>query len=883
MKNHYIILVVLAVFSFKCYSQQTLGLFTNSSESLDGYTLFSPQSSTESYLINNCGEKIPSWSSQYLPGLSSYLLEDGILLRTGRQSGMGGGIGIVEMLDWNSNVIWSHSVSSTHGRQHHDIELLPNGNLLLIVWDNRTDSEVTQAGSSTTNNSINSEQIVEIQPDLVNGGATIVWEWKAWDHLIQEADITKDDYGIVANHPGRIDINFLNHNSSDWLHFNGVDYNEEFDQIIISVHNFSEFWIIDHSTTLAESANSTGGTYGKGGDILYRWGNPQAYNQGNASDQKLFLQHNTHWIPENYLDAGKIILFNNQVGSQPNPYSTVNIVELPVDADGFYSYNGGAFGPENFDWTYQAPNPTDFYSNIISGVQRLENGNTLICEGIPGRYFEIDSNQNIVWEYVNPVNDLGPQAQGTSISDNNTFRCTRYSPNYPGLSGQILTPQGYIETGSTFTCDLYTIEDQVVTVIDILNLLSEFGCLVSCQYDATGDGIVNVNDLLYLLSMFGTVSSQCDSATVFANESTNAVCFETTANTRHIFTNDIPDHTYGPFGGANNIQGQDLEYSMCLFPTLNTTTTPLTQDPNSQGCGGGIVFGLSLQGILYSPFARLYWINPNTQEENMDFVIEAEFTLNMDLNGGHVNNVSRYHYHNVPIDYFTNDLGISRTDHSPLLGYAADGFPIYYKYLYTNPMNSMGGISEFQSDYQLKTGTRPGDGITAPDGVYDGTYIQDYEQIPLQSELDECGGRFGVTPDYPDGTYYYVLTDNWPYIPRCLKGNFIDNTFKIGPNCPPSASATDCATSSTMNTDDAMYGTALNISIDPTSTLLNLHIAENLVDKITGIDIYHSSGQIVFSSNAYQENIQTAHLSEGIYYVQVNMGQNQVTRKIIFP
>ncbi|MBT6173973.1 MAG: YHYH protein, partial [Flavobacteriales bacterium] len=247
----------------------------------------------------------------------------------------------------------------------------------------------------------------------------------------------------------------------------------------------------------------------------------------------------------------------------------------------------------------------------------------------------------------------------------------------------------------------------------------------------------------------------------------------------------------------------------------------------------------------------------------------------------HVNNVSRYHYHNVPIDYFTNDLGISGTDHSPLLGYAADGFPIYYKYLYTNPMNSMGGISEFQSDYQLKSGTRPGDGITAPDGIYDGTYFQDYEQIPAQSELDECGGRYGVTPEYPDGIYYYVLTDNWPYIPRCLKGNFIDNTFKIGPNCPPSASATDCATSSIMNTQGAMYGNALNISIDSTSSLLNLNIAENLVDKVIGIVIYLPSGQIVFSSKAYQEHIQTAHLSEGIYYVQVNMGQDQVTKKFI--
>ena len=458
MKNAHLILLALLLISLKNYSQ-TIGLFSNTQESFDGYTLFSPQHSKETYLINNCGEKVHSWSSQYLPGLSSYLLEDGTLLRTGRINGMGGGSGIVEMIDWNSTVIWDHSVSSTHGRQHHDIEFLPNGNILLIVWDERTQAEVTQTGSSTNNAFINSEQIVEIKPDLLNGGATVVWEWKAWDHLIQDSDINKDNFGIVGNHPERIDINFLNHNSSDWLHFNGVDYNEKFDQIIISVHNFSEFWIIDHSTTTAEASDSLGGTYGQGGDILYRWGNPQAYDQGTILDQKLFLQHHTHWIPDSLNDGGKIILYNNQAGTTQNlDYSTVNIVDLPVNINGFYTYNGGAFDPINFAWTYQAPTPTDFFSNIISGVQRLENGNTLICEGVPGRYFEIDTNQTIVWEYVNPVNDLGPQVQNSVISNNHTFRCTRYGPNYAGLSGQTLIPQGYIESGSTFPCTLFTVD-----------------------------------------------------------------------------------------------------------------------------------------------------------------------------------------------------------------------------------------------------------------------------------------------------------------------------------------------------------------------------------------------------------------------------------------
>lgn len=450
-------LTLLTLFATTLNAQQTVGLFTNEPEAFNGYTLFAPVDNTETYLINNCGEKVHSWSSAYRPGLSCYLMDDGTLLRTGRISGMGGGSGIVEMIDWNGNVIWSHSVIGTHGRQHHDIELLPNGNILLVVWDGRTPAEVTQAGSSTNNNILNSEQIVEIQPDLVNGGATVVWEWKAWDHLIQDVDAGKADYGVVAQHPERIDINFLNHNSSDWLHINGIDYNATLDQIIVSVRSFNEFWIIDHSTTTAEAASSSGGNAGKGGDLLYRWGNPQAYDQGTVSSQQLFFQHHAHWIENGLQDAGKILLFNNQAGDAVGQnYSTVDIINPPVDASGNYTYNGGAYGPTAFDWTYQAPTPTDFFSNIISGVKRLENGNTLICQGVGGRFFEINANDSIVWEYVNPVINTGPVAQGTNISGNNVFRATRYRPNHPGLQGKNLTPQGYLETGSTHSCTVYT-------------------------------------------------------------------------------------------------------------------------------------------------------------------------------------------------------------------------------------------------------------------------------------------------------------------------------------------------------------------------------------------------------------------------------------------
>jgi hypothetical protein len=437
------------------HAQQTIGLFSNLPGAYNGYTLFNPIASDTTYLINNCGERVHTWHSQYRPNLSCYLLENGLLARTGLQPGAGGFAG-VELLDWNSNVVWSYSVSTSVGAPHHDIAVLPNGNILMVVSDSRTQAEVIQAGSNTGLGIISSEQLIEVSPDLVNGGGTIVWTWKVWDHLIQDAGITFPNYGVISAHPERINVNFGGHATADWLHINAVAYNARFDQVMLSVHNFSELWVIDHSTTSAQAAGSTGGTYGKGGDLLYRWGNPQAYNQGTAADQKLFQQHNTHWIPDALPDAGKILVFNNKAGTPVGQnYSSVNIISPPVDTTGHYAYGGGAYGPAVFDWTYTAPVPTDFFSNNISGAQRLPNGNTLICEGTPGNFFELDTAGTIVWHYVNPVNNMGPRPQGTAITNSSVFRCTRYPASYPAFNGHTLTPQGYLESGSLFSCTTY--------------------------------------------------------------------------------------------------------------------------------------------------------------------------------------------------------------------------------------------------------------------------------------------------------------------------------------------------------------------------------------------------------------------------------------------
>ncbi len=455
-KKYFLLLYFLSS-STLLLAQQTVGLFTNTPEAFPGYTLFAPIGNNTTYLINNCGQKVHSWTSTYPPAMSAYLLEDGSLLRTKNASNSffpgGGSGGGIEQFDWEGNLIWEYTISSDMECQHHDIEYLPNGNILALVWDKKTSLETAIAGRTKPNAELWSEKIIEIKPDLVNGGGTIVWEWKVWDHLVQDIDSTKTNYGIIANSPERININYNGGIASDvdWLHFNSIDYNADLDQILISCHRTNEIWIIDHSTTLSEAAGRSGGRSGKGGDLLFRWGNPRAYNRGVVIDQKLFRQHDAQWIDADMPGAGTIMVFNNQAGGQ-DKYSTVNIITPPIDENGHYELSGMRYGPSDFSWTYQAPNPTDFFSTNISGASRLANGNTLICEGTSGKLFEINDSNAIVWEYVNPISGAGITTQGDPRGANFVFRCTRYPKDYAAFNGRNIRTQGYIEAGSSFSC-----------------------------------------------------------------------------------------------------------------------------------------------------------------------------------------------------------------------------------------------------------------------------------------------------------------------------------------------------------------------------------------------------------------------------------------------
>lgn len=440
--------LVLLLFPFAASAQlQTVGLFTRVPASEDGYVLFAPISSTRTYLIDKCGRRVHDWQSSYQPGLSAYLLEDGSLLRTGNAQNTkfnpGGSGGVVELMDWNGAMLWSYTNSSTTECLHHDVHRMPNGDILVIAWEAKPAQAAINRGREPgkIGPELWPDKIVELRPSGTNG-ATVVWEWHAWDHMIQDYDAAKPDYGVVADHPELININYnATFTNPDWMHSNGIDYNPETDQILLCARDFNEIWVIDHSTTTAEAASHYGGVSGKGGDLLYRWGNPEAYGRGSAADRTLFEQHDAQWIRQGLKDEGKIMIYNNGVGRPGGDHSSVDIIEPPIDGNGAYILNGtSAYGPASAYWSYSAPVPSDFFAPIISGAQRLSNGNTLICEGTKGKFFEIDSMKNIVWEYINPVDQGTPIVQGTAPVQNFVFRSEQYPISYPGFIGRTLIP-----------------------------------------------------------------------------------------------------------------------------------------------------------------------------------------------------------------------------------------------------------------------------------------------------------------------------------------------------------------------------------------------------------------------------------------------------------
>jgi len=399
------------------------------------------------------------------------LLDDGALLRVSAApnawTDVQGMSGRIEIIEWDGSLRWQYDFVEDDYMLHHDVVPLPNGNLLGVVWDRQNMDALNEVGYNVENLSddldeILSERVVEFKPVLPDTIGT-VWQWDSWDHLVQDHTAMRSDTyeDEISEHPERIDINTSS--GGDWLHFNALDYNETLDVIAISASYLNEIWVIDHSTTTEEARGNNGGNFGLGGRLLYRWGNPQNYGIGTDDDQTLHFLHSVLWITNDLPGGGNLLLFDNGVGQPEGDYSTIHELTLPYMKESYgdeiwYAQDiDGSFRDPKSVWTYSSP--SEFYSNFLSGQQRLPNGNTLIVEGMTGRIFEVLPNSDqLVWEYANPVVMAGPVSQGDPLptfgppgslrQQNIIFRALRYGVNFEGFSGKDLNPVGPIELRS---------------------------------------------------------------------------------------------------------------------------------------------------------------------------------------------------------------------------------------------------------------------------------------------------------------------------------------------------------------------------------------------------------------------------------------------------
>ncbi len=391
------------------------------------YFLVAPLDAGSTFLVDDQLRIVHEWRSDYSPGLSAYLRDDGSLLRTATIAGThfnsaaGGNGGRVELYTWHGALQWSLEYATDRVQQHHDAILLPNGHVLMVAWETRSIAEALDAGRNPdtlpSGPEIWSDTLVEI--DLQTGATT--WVWRVWDHLVPKGRRPVDS-------PERIDPSFAAPGFFDWTHVNAVAYNAALDQVVISSRHFSEIWIVDHGTTSQEAAGHTGGRRGHGGDLLYRWGHPAAY--GATGSQQLYGQHNAHWIRDGLPGAGHILLFNNGDPSL-RPWSTAVEIIPPLRQDGLYTPAGAAgFEPAGPVWQYAADQPESLFGTYASGVQRLGNGNTILAVTPTGRFREVDAAGQLVRDYQ-------LASKGTNLR---MFRVTSFPPTSPAFASYPLVP-----------------------------------------------------------------------------------------------------------------------------------------------------------------------------------------------------------------------------------------------------------------------------------------------------------------------------------------------------------------------------------------------------------------------------------------------------------
>lgn len=232
------------------------------------------------------------------------------------------------------------------------------------------------------------------------------------------------------------------------------------------------------------------------------------------------------------------------------------------------------------------------------------------------------------------------------------------------------------------------------------------------------------------------------------------VSIEVSGATRTIVSNGIPSHPVGSFpnrGNPHTITPQEYAFTVTTEPARTGATTASRR----------WLWGVAVNGVPFEAPTAEYWHGKRRGGWNYD-ALGGAVRLGLDANHAHVQRSGAYHYHSLPTGLMQR-LGWKADAHSPLIGWAADGFPIY---AVTGDFGN--GAQTVRSSHRLKSGARPGG--DQPSGAHDGAFVQDWQYVADSGDLDECNGAVTRSAEFPNGSYAYFITEGYPFVARCWKG-----------------------------------------------------------------------------------------------------------------
>jgi len=246
---------------------------------------------------------------------------------------------------------------------------------------------------------------------------------------------------------------------------------------------------------------------------------------------------------------------------------------------------------------------------------------------------------------------------------------------------------------------------------------------------------------------------------------------------RSLTGNGLPNHAVGTFpnsGNPNAFSAQTVSASMPLSPSkAPSNVTPFMMviayarnsvkfDPGTAGtCPSNASSASSCNLANGTDTWRLEALGPNNGTRVFDFGVDG--------NNAHIQPTGAYHYHGTPEGLLTNAGASSTNKKMVLVGWAADGYPVYARYCYSVASDATSALKSCTGSYGLVS--TPASGRAPTSWAPLGWFTQDWTYSAGSGDLDDCNGRTGVTPEFPNGTYYYMVTDTYPYYGRCLKGN----------------------------------------------------------------------------------------------------------------